>query len=249
MRSLSYSQLASAHRCNKLYEYQTILKIKNDQPPSGDMAFGTGIHLGVESILTGSGDGISDFNLFWNLEKSRNNKYGRLNHEQLQNNAEVLLSRFTRLHASKFQVHQMEQRLFSEIGRFKVEGTPDFLGLFDGIPSVVDFKTSGSRYHKDKIIVAEQLYMYTHLAMTKLNYLPEQLVYVVFIKGSRPDIQIVKRKFDKMEYIDAMLNIERMCSELVYKESINTFTMNKNSCIMGEMKCPYFNNCYGAKNE
>lgn len=244
MKSHSYSQISTAYRCGQLYKYIFVDELKSKEPDSGDMKFGTAIHLGVEAILTGHADYLGLFNLFWDLEKSHNNKYGRFNWAELKEQGEVLLTRFDRLHKKKFKVLEMEQRLYGSIDDIKVEGTPDFLGMYEDVPTVVDFKTSGSRYDKDKIKASEQLYLYSYLAEQGGKFQPKQIAYVVFIKGPNPSIQCIVETI-RQERINAVLaNVRQQAKDLEYKIANNTFTRNYANCTGFGNKCSFYGECY-----
>lgn len=211
------------------------------------MKFGTAIHLAVESILSNpKADHLGLFELFWNLEKDHNNRYGRFGWEELRHQGHTLLTRFERLHAKKFEVIQMEERLHGRINDIKVEGTPDFIGMYEGKKALIDFKTSGSRYNKDKIKVSEQLYLYSELARQALGFVPEQVVYIVFVKGVNPSIQCLSEDFNQVRSTQILSNIVKQGELLNEKISKGSFTRNYNTCIMGDMKCQYFDNCHNG---
>lgn len=247
MSSFSYSALSSAARCETLYRFQFIDKIPQPTAPSGDMSFGTAIHLGLEGILTG-GDGVADFSLFWEIEKSKPNKYGRFNWGDLKTQGEKLLTRFERLHSKKFKEFQMEQRLYGLLpSGHSIEGTPDFLGTYMNVPCLIDFKTSGSRYNKDRIKTSQQLYLYAHLARTVLKYPVEQILYYVFVKGNEPSIQTICSPLDESLMKFHLDNSSLQIESLLKIAETKNYTKNPANCLMGELKCSYFDLCYGSK--
>lgn len=211
------------------------------------MKFGTAIHLGVEAILTGSGNDVSGVNLFalfWNLEKTKNNKYGRYGWQELLDQGVRLLERFERLHAKHFVVNQMEQRLYGRIDDIKVEGTPDFLGLYKDVETVVDFKTSGSRYDKEKIKGSEQLHLYSYLASQTGNFQPKQIAYVVFVKGTAPSIQCLVEPLHQERIDQVLANVRQQAKDIEYKIDNNTFTRNYANCTGYGQKCSFYGECY-----
>lgn len=249
-RSHSYSQISTAYRCGMLYKYIHVDKLPSNEPASGDMKFGTGIHMGIEAILTGNTAYLELFNLYWDLEKTQNNKYGRFGWSELKDQAEVLLTRFDRLHKKKFVVQEMEQRLYGSIDDIKVEGTPDFIGLYGGKKTVVDFKTSGSRYDKAKIAASEQLYLYSYLAEQSRQFSAEQIVYVVFVKGPQPAIQCLSAPLDKSRTSAVLANIRQQAKDIEYKIANNTFTRNFTNCVGYGQKCSHYAECFpGGSNE
>jgi hypothetical protein len=239
---INYSALNAAQRCLQLYKYQYLDKLPQPAPESGDMAFGTAMHAGVQALLENA-DGISVFTLYWDSEKDKDLAYGRFKWVELREIGIKLLTRFERLHKKKFKPVSIETRLYSHLGGYRVEGTPDFIGYVDEAPSVVDFKTSGSVYNKDKIVCSEQMYLYAYMAKQELQFPATQLVYYVFCKAEER-IQVITYELTE-EKLKAMLNnIVMQCDELVNRKA---FPKNRNSCLMGSIKCPYWSECYGSK--
>lgn len=244
-RSHSYSQISTAYRCGQLYKYIHVDKLQSKDPASGDMKFGTAIHMGVEAILTGNMAYLELFNLFWDIEKNQNNKYGRFGWAELKDQAEVLLTRFDRLHKKKFVVQEMEQRLYGSIDDVKVEGTPDFIGLYEGKKTVVDFKTSGSRYDKAKITASEQLCLYSYLAKQSRGFHAEQIAYVVFVKGPQPSIQCISETINEGRVLAVLANVRQQAKDIEYKIANNTFTRNYANCVGYGQKCLHYAECFG----
>lgn len=243
-RSYNYSSLVSAYSCQQLYKYQYIDKVKPlDSTLSGDMAFGSAIHFALENYYQDGDDLVNSFNIYWEAEKSKPLKFGRYNHEALSDMGTVLLERFKRLHVDKIKPIKIETRLYGTLNGNNIEGTPDIIGEFEGKPSVIDFKTSGSRYHKDKARLSEQMALYNYLSdSTDIK----QFVYIVFIKGSAPTIQIVKHQPTEKELYTLMANIHNQIKELEAKTKVDlpTYSRNTSNCIKGEIICPYFKNCW-----
>lgn len=238
---LWYSKLNTYRTCPRLFHMQYVEK-SLPMDNSLDTEFGTAMHLGINDMLEG-GDGITVFRVYWegvdeNLKKFRFDK------KCLAYNGEVLLERFERLHLKNFKPHQMEERLYDEAN--KLEGTPDFLGAYRGIPSVVDFKTSSSRYDKRKIIAEEQLSFYAHLAALT-GYPVQQKVYVVFIKDFKnPSIQILKQDLTPEAIHETISNIK---DEQTKINESPKMTKNPLSCVRGPIVCPAFERCWGKVKE
>ncbi len=239
--SMSYSAIDTAYKCPERYNLQYLKKIPQPGPESGDLHFGTAFHAAINACLDG-GNPLDVFTMYW--ESIRQNsaiQYGRLNWEQLQSSAEALLSRFERLHAKNFEPVQMEERLYGTLGSLKIEGTPDFVGMYKGVPSIVDFKTSKDAYPKEKIQVNEQNWVYAHLAKQQLKFEAKQVIYIVFCKVERR-IQVLKYPITA-EKLESMLgNVKLMGTQLVKTKE---FTRNKQSCVSTSgYTCPYFTTCY-----
>ncbi len=245
MNSYNYSAISLSRKCGKYYQYVYIDKLKPQAQSSGDMAFGSAIHLGIEACLTGD-DGKEDFLTYWGIEKSKDNRYSRFGWSELRSQGLTLLTKFDTRYKKRIQIHQMEQRLYGSYRDIKLEGTPDVIGDFDGVPSIIDFKTSSSNYHKEKIRTAEQLYLYSYLAKTVLGYEVKQIVYIVLVKGQVPSIQTALIRDFKQAECDRVLNdIYIDCKRLEEMQLKKDFTRNLNSCIFGEKgECDWFRACF-----
>lgn len=236
-----YSKLSDSRQCLHKYERKHILKEKEPGELSSDLEFGTAMHLSINDILLG-GDGLAIFSLYWESLQGKELAYGRLDWKQLRSCGEVLLSRFKRLHAKHFKPYQMEERLFATLGPHKFEGTPDFLGSYKDVPSVVDFKTAGYRYDKKKLLCDEQMPLYALLA-EKHGYQAKQIVYVVLIKHpDAPSIQVIKRDLTSTVLSSTLQNVVATCDDL---EGRKSFPRNTSSCIRGTIVCPFFEKCWG----
>jgi hypothetical protein len=223
-----------------LYKYLYLDKLKPEGEQSGDMAFGSALHLGLQTTLTmgDSSKGVEAFSTYWWLQTTKRLKYTRYGASELQEMGEVFLSRFARLHAKKIKPHQMEVRLYGEYAGIKLEGTPDVVGEFEGVPSIIDFKTSGYPYNKARTITSEQMMLYAHLTN---NPAIRQVVYIVFVKGREPRIQILKRPFSDSELKAALDNIVVQAKELDNKV---VFSQNRNGCGYQGGLCPFPELCY-----
>lgn len=240
----SYSQLSTAYRCNQLFKHLYVDRLKPKGNDSGDMKFGTAIHLAVNTAIAKDGNATEHFDMFWDLQKEGND-FGRFNWEQLREMGHVFISRFERLHVKKFVPFQMEERLHGRIGDSEISGTPDFIGEYNGVPSIVDFKTAGSRYNPEKATIAEQLYLYAYLARETLGYVAKQVVFIVFIKGPSPSIQSITADITTSKLDMVVENVHLQMQELEAKIESGRFTKNLNGCGMGGGRCQFPKECYG----
>ena len=240
----SYSVISTAYKCPRLYKLVHIDKIKTEQPASSALEFGSCFHAAIQAILEGA-DGMDVFRTYWDSVKDKDMIYYRHNWDMLNEIGEVLLTRFARLHAKNYKiVHPMEERLFSKIGGYKLAGTPDFVGDYKGVPSIVDFKTSADAFVKDRIICNEQMPLYAYLAEKELGFKAKQLVYQVFTKQN-PRIQTIVHPIVEGEHQKMLDNITLMCETL---DKATVFPMNRNSCLSaGRYKCQMWEQCYGEK--
>lgn len=249
--------LSAAYRCNRLYKYLYVDKLKGDEGPNDALVFGSAIHFALEEYFSEGINPVEAFRTYWDSEAPKI-EFGRYGRTQLEDNAKVLLERFVKSHAKKISVYNQELRLFGTLHPnegstslpIRVEGTPDLLGDFEGVPSVVDFKTAAYRYDKTKIQINEQMMLYAHLAKQN-GYVAKQVVYIVFIKGNTPSIQTLTREIKDDEMDKVLENIRIQCEHLDRAQLENKFSYNSQSCQVGSRKCDFFERCWGKgeKNE
>ena len=217
-------------------------KLASTAPESGDLAFGSALHSAINGVLTGQ-NGEELFEIYWNSYQDKEIVYGRFKWAELKELGLKFLSKFSRLHSGKYSVSRAEQRLYGEYRGVKFEGTPDFLGLYGGKPSLRDFKTSGYNYPKEKEDTALQLYLYAYLAVSAADFYPETLGYDVFNKGTG-SIQTMTWDYDKytmFKYLDDMVDYCEMIDKQTH------YAKNPNACVMGSIKCSMFDQCWGKK--
>jgi hypothetical protein len=236
--SWSYSSYSSALQCLQKYKYIYVDKIQPEQD-SGDLKFGSAIHSAVNGALEGE-DGEELFKLYWDSFAESPLVYGRFKHDSLSNIGADFMRKFAKFYLPRLKPEIMEVRAYGEYKGMKVEGTLDFYGTLDGVPSLIDWKTTGYAYDKDKALNALQLHLYGYLCLTQHKKAPEQLVYFPFVKskGSIQEPVIIPFDIGRMH---AMLDDMK-----AYVEGFKQIGLakNPNSCIMGTMKCPYFNRCW-----
>lgn len=221
-----YSAINTAYQCLKRYELEYVMGLKGDQPLSVELQFGTAMHLALGEYFQGL-DITRVFVEQWTKIG------GDDRHKEL---AEILLARWDRLHSKKYIPFKVEERTGITLGEYRIEGTPDFVGDYEGVPSIVDFKTSRSPYDKKKIVVNEQMPLYAEMAKQSWGYEAKQLVYVVFCK-TEARIQVLKRDITEVGQKDALDNLKLMMQDLSNRTN---YPKNRNSCGY----CPYFNVCY-----
>jgi hypothetical protein len=238
-----YSAIDTAHRCLRRYQLQYVDKVQVDGAEGADLVFGTALHTALQATLEGD-NGLLTFQRYWKSVEKQEMIHSRLNWDGLSQSGEVLLAKFERLHAKHFTDMHIEKTLRGNVGGYEFEGTPDIIGLYKGVHSVVDFKTSNRPYGKEKILLNEQMYIYAELARQTYGKLPEQLVYYVFNKPDQK-IQVITTPLTEALLKPRLANVEMMCKDLIGRKA---FPMNPNSCVMGTFKCPYYDRCHGGKN-
>lgn len=238
--SISYSEYSAAGSC--LRKYMHMVEKTPMDLESGDMAFGTALHAGINAILEGD-DGNAVFEALWLMDEDKPLKYSRYKWEALGSMGVEFLRKFKKLQAKKYVIQIAEKRLYSTYKSLRLEGTPDFIGTFEGIRSLRDFKTSAYSYPEEKIDTALQLYVYAYLAIQSEGFVPETLGYDVFNKGTG-SIQNMTWEFSEKKmyaYLDDM----DMYVSLWSKQ--DAYPKNVGACVIGSNTCSYFNSCWKGK--
>jgi len=243
MTSWSYSMYSTAIQCLQKYKLIYIDQVVPEAPLSGDLAFGSALHSSLNSIIKGE-DGEQIFEIYWDSYQGKELEYGRFKWKELREIGLNFCSKFSRLHASKYKMEMAEKRLYSEYKGVKLEGTPDFLGSYNGRISLRDFKTSGYNYAKEKAHVALQLNLYAYLSLsTGETKSIDTLGYTVFNKGSG-SIQDLTWDFDEAIMYSMLDDLVAYCATFDNRQS---FPKNPNACVQGTMKCPFFEQCWSKK--
>jgi len=238
-----FSKISDARTCLRKYKLKHIDKLSTEEGKKGDLEFGTAMHLGVEMYLRGE-DGLAIFRLYWDSIKDEKVEYGRYGWGPLLEMGVELLPRFKKLHSKLFKPFKLEERIETTLGGIGFEGTPDFLGEYDGVPSVIDFKTSGARYEKLRLECDEQMPGYAAMAKEAYGYEATQQVYIIFVKSDRaPSIQTLVSPLTSSKLFSTILNMTETCSDL---QNRTVFPKNPLSCLRGPMVCPYFKICNGG---
>lgn len=231
-----YSGIQAYTGCQQKYKFQYIDNLEGDS--SIDLEFGSALHKGIEAYFK-LGDPMATFNEYMdsidpNLPKAR------FTQEQLCDMGAIFIERFIRLHAKKYDLKFIEKQMQFNILGHEFQGTADAIGLYEGVPSVIDFKSSGYRYDDRKILSNQQLILYAHAAKETLNYKAEQVVYVVFIKSTTaPSIQVQKRPIIQSDIDKVLAEVDIVCKDIISKSETGLYIKNKNNCGF----CPYFERC------
>ena len=134
--------------------------------------------------------------------------------------------------------------IFSTIGPYELEGTPDLVGEYLGVPSIIDFKTSSRKYDPRQTIADEQMRGYALMLEKEGLYTAEQIVHIPFVKHhTNPRIQTpIIIKLTEETKAGTIENIENTCTEIREKK---VFIKNTKQCVSGPIICPFFEKCHG----
>lgn len=242
-KGMSFSAMTDYLTCPQYYKLKHLDKVLPHEA-SLDTECGTALHLGVNDILSGDGDGIEVALMYWDSLKHAELKKFSYDADQLRRCLEVWIAKFKKFYAKDFEPHVMEERMYGQIGGHAYQGTADFIGKYKGVPSIVDFKTSSQRYDKRKVITDDQMPGYDKLARDCVGYNAEQKVYLVFVKDrNEPSIQ--KPIIELLTEHCRSASIERVKAQIEDVAARTSFFKNTRSCIRGSIVCSAFEKCHG----
>lgn len=242
-QSWSYSQWSDAVKCQQYYKLCYIDKIvPAGQIDGGDMAFGTALHSALHAELQGD-DGADVFTILWDLQKDVPLSYSRFKWSELKVLGLEFVRKYKKGHGKKMLLIQGEKRLYADYKGVKLEGTADFVGTYDGVPTLIDFKTSAYTYHKDRASVSLQLHLYAYLAIQNNLPKPKTLQYLVFSKATS-SIQLQTWAFDKSLMYSMLDNMVEYANMVM---TANTYPRNPNQCVVGTQRCKYFDTCWKGR--
>ena len=138
------------------------------------------------------------------------------NHE-LKSNDKEAISVFNRLRFLLGNINNiigLEIPLYSD--HLKVAGTTDCIAEYNGVLSVIDFKTSGKpkkeEWIEDYYI---QAFFYSMAFFEMTGAMPEQIVILIAIRNSF-EVQVFKKSMSEVDYyIDKLINIMKKEPQVV----------------------------------
>lgn len=248
--SFRYSTISDYHKCGAYYELKHIRGLSDGIEKSGDVAFGSCIHLGVQDLFEG-GNGFDVFEAYWDTYWTKDMEYSRLGWGELNKLGYLLLEIFRDEHMKKFSVLTdesgqalLERKMYGKMGKHAFAGTADCIATFKGLPSLVDWKTAAYPYDRYKLIHNEQIYGYVELAKQGLGLKLEQGVYGVAVKDPKnPRWQFKTAGITEEKLSSVVANIAATCDQI---EATKKFLRNPNMCVVGKRVCPFFDRCYSS---
>ncbi|GAC1503797.1 MAG: hypothetical protein NVS1B10_08940 [Candidatus Saccharimonadales bacterium] len=242
--SWSYSSLSTALTCLRKFKCIYIDKLGGNQP-TGDTEFGTAIHMAINALLTGKSldDAQELFALYWETHREGDLRYGRFKWQALGELGFDFIRKFHKGHLSKYIFEFGEQRLFAEYLGTKLEGTLDFYGLYNGVASLRDFKTSSGNYDATKTDTALQLYLYAYLGIRSGLKPPVTLGYTVFNKAAG-SIQDLTWDFNEKQMYSAL---DEMVKYTKIVEAQDSYPKNYAGCMSYNTPCQFYKECHGQE--
>jgi hypothetical protein len=238
-----YSKLSDFLACPRKYQHKNVLDTKPDGVSDSNLAFGSALHSAINAALTGQ-DPLEVFAIFWKSYEGKDIAYGRLSWRQLGELGEGFIRKFQKNYAYRFELVVAEKTLRASYKGVLFEGTVDLLAKFDGVLTLVDFKTTSAPYDKARAAVSFQLHLYAYLCLSGISASPEQVMYLPFNK-SNGSIQTP---------VVAPLIESKMYAALddfvaLVPNAGTAYPRNMNSCFNYNKRCEFFQTCHGNKGE
>ena len=191
---LSPSRVNRYLLCPEQYRLYYVERLR-PKVPSGSLVFGQVIHLSLAGHFKDTTDPLKTFGDYWTAIKGVPLDFSKQETwEKLNDSGRQLLEKFMAEERQKLgAVAAVEQPFTLALTgmEYPLVGVIDLLVEVHGTPTVVDFKTSGSRYGVHEADMSDQLTAY-RLAKPQV----EQLALCVLVKTKEPQIawQFTRRR-------------------------------------------------------
>lgn len=231
-----YSSISTFQDCPQRFKLQYLDLVPQPGPESGDLIFGTAIHAAIKVAFEGD-DPVAFFEMYWGSVDPSKYRWTRYDHKALFDVGCKLLSKWHRLHFRHYTPTHVEHTVSFSYAGVDFEGTPDFIGLYKGVLSVVDWKTSASDYDKRKALVDAQTWLYVHAARVVHGLETKQVVYAPLVKyGEKVQnpicVPVTETKLKSM-----LDNAVMVCRDISTRTD---WPRNGRNCLY----CPYYEHCY-----
>lgn len=237
---LTYSNYSTLHSCGRRFKLQCVDLVP--QPRAVALDFGSAMHAGLHDVLVNKDvESAQDvFTAYWCSDTiiGMDWKGERYNHNALAEMGLKFIANFHKRYGKDMIFITGEKRLTGSRDGLLIEGTPDALVEWNGVNTLLDFKTSAYNYLGEKLDCSLQLNLYAHL-LEQSKFRVDELAYIVFCKGTG-SIQTL----DTTDY--AREKALALISDAVayWRRNVGHYEKNPNACIMGKYVCPYFNKCW-----
>ncbi len=184
---LSHSRINRYETCPESYRLYYVERIRV-KTPSASLVFGSFVHQALAALFIQDANPSELFTELWNQVEYAEIQYNcRETWESLLERGKALLDQFVAEELPKIgDIHAVEQPFELAVSHLDVPliGVVDLVADVNGEPTVVDFKTSGSRYDDHEIALSDQLTAYA-LAQPAAR----QSAYCVLVKTKQTRIE------------------------------------------------------------
>lgn len=216
-------------------KYKLLIEDPKRQFESSEaLEYGRALHAGCEAYIQGI-NGTDVFNIMLGSSPSIADK------EYHAKMGATHLYKFSEYYADKFKDPTQETILEAEIAGIQLYGTPDVICKYNGLTTIVDFKSSYKRYEKMSIYTEPQMMHYALLARENGIHV-EQLMYLVFIKDREFTVQRpILRSITKEDISDFEIDLFQ---ELRCIKNDSDFRKNPRACFSYGKACPFLKTCF-----
>ncbi|MEX2526449.1 MAG: PD-(D/E)XK nuclease family protein [Gemmatimonadota bacterium] len=184
---LSYSRIQRYLHCPEQYRLYYVKGLR-PRSPSASLAFGQIVHQALAHLFQERGDPVQRFRESWEGAREAALTYAqRDSWEKMAEAGERLLEKFVTEELPKLgRVESAEKEFRLDITSLEAPliGFMDLVAEVEGVRTVVDFKTSGSKYGEHEAAMSDQLTAY-QLAEPEV----EQSALCVLVRTKTPKIE------------------------------------------------------------
>lgn len=216
---LSHSRVSRYLHCPEQYRLYYIESLRLKRPAAA-LVFGQAIHVALARLLGKDEDAIKVFESAWEQAKPLDLTFtSRESWQGLRATGEQLLEKFLKNERRRLtSILAVEKPFRLAVTALPVPfvGIIDLIAEMDGQATVVDFKTSGSRYEADDVILSDQLTAYQ---ITEPETTRTGLCVFLKLKEPRVEWQFAERNGSRLtEYLAKVaLVTEEIAARRFYK--------------------------------
>ncbi len=208
----SVSRLQRYLTCPESYRLHYLERLR-PKLQSANFVFGSALHVVLADYFRQGMNPQENFLHLWEGLKDIELHYGgKESWENLRTKGENLLSLFLAEEVQRItKVYAVERSFAFRISNLPMpfEGIIDLVADVDGKKTVVDWKTSASRYARHEVILSDQLTAY-FLDQPDA----EQLAFCVFVKTKRPKIEWLFAKRDGADFAEFLQKVAHVTSQI-----------------------------------
>lgn len=211
MDHFSYAKLSTYQKCPYSYKLYYIDKWRAIKE-SANRKFGKAIHKAMEEFLVNGAMPSETFSEVWAEFKDVDLDYStRDTWDSLNSSGIALMELFEKEHMSRFgKVYLVENQFFVPfIHNIPLKGYIDCVVDIDGIPTLIDFKTSSRSYTDTQVKLNDQLTLYAMITKN-MDVNIQKVAYLTFIRTKTPKIEWyfderteeqIKKLINKSQYV------------------------------------------------